>query len=198
MKKGFINIFVLVVSVFVFVSCGDSEQTAGTVPLPKAWPRLDAPITADRTEVTGLPVPVSINPSAKYSVLEVNPPGLTVDYPKHGVSIYYTFVPVRDEESLERVLDARRERIGLNLNGREADVYETTPSSGGEGALIVARSVSQFPVQLLVHQSDWIVSATAFVHNPVTDYDSISPLVDMLEYDMRRTLPGIEFVKSDK
>ena len=174
-------------------ACGGEDTGRTPMPLPVAWPRLPVSVSDSMTTLSDLPVAVRINPSATYSIVAGETPGLTVTYPKAGASIYYTFISAPTDDARQKVLEARKERISLNLNGLPA---RTIHSATGNGALIVAGSGTQTPVQLLAEVPPYIVTATAFIESPVaaTAYDSIRPLIGVLEHDMSRTLPGLEFI----
>ena len=191
MKRLVFYISVAIIFCILSVSCGGESQT-NSVPLPKAWPRIDISVSDSMTDVPGLPVGISINTEAVYIIDEMDPPGLTVSYPSNHARIYYTFITPGSESNRQKVLRARQERINLNFNGAPADTYH---SEDGNVVVLVARSGNQTPVQLLANLDSCIVSATAFIDDPRASlmYDSIQPLIDVLEHDLKNTIKGIQF-----
>lgn len=182
-------------SVAVFCACAQKEKEETTsVPRPVAWPRLPVESSDSMVDVTGLPVEVRVSAKATYDVLETYPPGLTVTYPSADTKIYYTFIPVTDENR-DAVLNARQQRINLNLNGAPARTFHSSDGSDRQSVLVVAQSGTQSPVQLLAVLPDYVVTATSFVNDPGASirYDSIAPLFEVLAQDMARTLPAFKF-----
>lgn len=169
---------------------GDEQSQA--VPLPVAWPRLDISTSDSMRTVQEVPVEVLINPEADYEIVEGDPKGLTVTYPKVNTKIYYTFIAPSDSAERRKIIENRMQRISLNLNGITA---ETLHDETEQGVLVVASSGSQTPVQLLADLPDFVVTGTAFFMDPATSvaYDSISPIIKVLEYDMSRSLPMLKF-----
>lgn len=196
--KTYLVIAALSVSLGVGLSCSSDNQETGSeesVPLPYAWPRLPLPETDSMKSVAGVPVDILINSAAEYDVLETYPPGLTVRYPKSGVEVYYTFIKPETEREREAIIDARRQRISLNLNGIPAKTIHSTDGGESSGVLVTASSGSQFPVQLLAETQGWIVTATSFIRasEKPLPYDSILPLIGLIEKDMKRTVKGVRF-----
>lgn len=182
--------------IIVFASCKQETESTGAPPVPKpvAWPRLPVETSDSMVDVAGLPVNVRVSAKATYDVLETDPPGLTVSYPAADTKIYYTFIPVTDENR-DAVLSARRQRIGLNLNGVPARTFHSVNGSDSQSVLVVAQSGTQSPVQLLAVLPGYVVTATSFINDPGASirYDSIAPLYQVLTRDMARTLPDFKF-----
>ena len=189
------GIFLVVGALFISCCSQSSENGTGAVPLPKAWPRIALTTSDTMVSVPGTPVSVQINPAASWLMEETDPPGLTVTYPGAGMRIYYTFIIPENQLSRERILDLRRQRISLNLNGLSAKTIHGNSASGGEAVVVVAESGAQTPVQLLASLPECIVSATAFIENPSAslNYDSIYPLIKIVEHDLLKTLPGLNW-----
>lgn len=164
-------------------SCGDTERVAA--PLPVAYPRLPVTVSDTMTLVEGTLVPVQVNPSARVAADSASH-ALTVTYPAVNTDIYFTFIPYADDAAREKILDARRQRISLNLNG----VTAATHHPADNVVVVVASSGTQTPVQLLADVAGCIVTATAFIHDPraASAYDSIAPLVDVLSHDLERAI----------
>ena len=172
--------------------CSSSDNNNNSIPLPVAWPRMALTTSDSMITVNGTPVEVRMNPMAKYEIVSTNPPGLTIRYPDGGTDIYFTFIEPESPEQRSQIIESRLERMSLNLNGVQAKTYH---SSSSDGFLVVAMSGTQTPVQLLADLPDYVVTATAFIHDPRVSqsYDSIRPLIDILQHDMSKALPNINF-----
>lgn len=175
-------------------STANTDDRLTAMPRPVAWPRLPLPAADSLTIVDDLPLTVMVNTAADIERSGDTYPALTVTYPGLNAGIYWTFIPAKD--NLDQIIDARRQRISLNLNGTPADTHHTAPDAAAEGVLVTAQSGSLTPVQLLVVSPDGtVVTATAFLADPraAEAYDSIRPLIDMLQRDMSRALPDAPF-----
>ena len=180
----------------VVAGCGGSE-TPSVSPRPVGWHRINVAISDTMTEAKGVPVRVLVNPTATYELVDGELDGLTVTYPGVGATIYYTFIKPKDGHEKDIVLENRRKRIELNLNGAPAETYHDKSEDDKSAVLVVATSGTQTPVQLLADMGDYIVTATGFLSdaNAVNAYDSIRPLTDLLKHDMSRSLPSIKFLQ---
>lgn len=180
----------------VVAGCGGSE-TPSVSPRPVGWHRFNVSISDTMTEAKGVPVRVLVNPTATYELVNGELDGLTVTYPGVGATIYYTFIKPKDGHEKDIVLENRRKRIELNLNGAPAETYHDKSEDDKSAVLVVATSGTQTPVQLLADMGDYIVTATGFLSdaNAVNAYDSIRPLTDLLKHDMSRSLPSVKFLQ---
>lgn len=187
-------LYFIVPALSALFSC--SDQSSST-PLPKAWPRLPVSISDSMTTVSTSAMEVRVNTQTNTTEIKGVPSGITVDYPNAGAHIYFTFIPVESETQRESILDNRKRRIQLNLNGAPA---RNIHSVDNEGVAVVAESATQIPVQLLVSLPDYVVSATAFIDRPVSpaSYDSISPLITVLEHDITHSLPNVNFAADNQ
>lgn len=181
--RGVLRNFICSFAVFSLMSCGDSGDKS--VPLPQAWPRVPIAASDSMATVADVPVEVKINPVAVYEIVEGEHPGLTVRYPSAGVDIYFTFIYPASAKERDEIISARKQRMALNLNGTEA---RTETLDNVDGVAVVAKSVAQTPVQILADIDGYIVTATSFVRNASnsTPYDSIKPVYDVLEHDMKK------------
>lgn len=191
-----LTISLLILITLASAGCGHNESDRSTfAPLPYAWPRIPVSVSDSMTEVRDFPVPVMINPEATYEIVNNDPPGLTVSYPSAGAKIYFTFIKATDNDGRTRIMEARKQRISLNLNGIGATTAHAENKNGATAVIVTATSGTQTPVQLLADLPEGILTATAFIENPqaASAYDSISPLVSVLEHDLRHALPYISF-----
>ena len=190
MRKLFFHILLAVT--FMVTSCKSGGERDFSTPLPEGWPRPNIAVSDSISVIEGLPLEVRKNLMADYFIEEIDPPGLTIVYPTIGTKIYFTFIEIHNEEQRDKILEARQKRISLNLNGAQAT---TIHDQQGLAALVVAQSASQTPGQLLVNLPYYVVSATAFIdnRNAYMNYDSIYPIIKVLEHDMRKALPQINF-----
>lgn len=166
-------------------SCRQADEPA-SAPLPVAYPRV-AVLPDSMVTHSAFGVDVDVNAAAIVTDVPGKTPGIIVDYPGLNAKVYYTYIPTRGTDPAD-IINARKERISLNLNGVPARTLHSP-----QGVLVIARSISSTPVQLLALEGNNVVSATAFLSNPGTSFDSISPLIDMLTRDMSRTLPNVDF-----
>lgn len=200
MRKSWRHITILAIAWIAVVnaSCNKNAESPATPPVPKPveWPRLPIDVTDSMVDVPGLPVDVKVSSLAQYEVLETYPPGLTVTYPKVNTKIFYTFIPV-DNENLNSVVSARQQRISLNLQGAPAKTLYGENEAKEQAMIVVAQSGTVHPVQYLAVKDGYVVTATSFIADPdaAMHYDSISPLYDVLTGDLERTLPGFKFEK---
>lgn len=179
------------------ISCGENDKSDRYgVPRPVAWPRLPVSVSDSMTEVEGLPVKMFVNPKVTYSQNKTDHQGLTIVYPPEAnAEIYFTFIKAKDETERRRIIEARQERISLNLNGLPAMTIHGKGTEGSEAIVVVAKSGTQTPVQLLAEMPGYVVTGTAFLKDPRVSmaYDSIKPLIEVLEYDMTHALKGIKY-----
>lgn len=172
-----------------------SEEKENAVPKPRALPRMAVTHSDSMVQVTATPVKVLVNPMATYIIEDSEHPGLTVTYPKINTDIYFTFIDAPTEEQKKEIIALRQERINLNLNGIPAQTFHGTDSEGTEAVVVVAQSGSQTPVQMLAVSPRYIVTATAFIHDPSAslNYDSIVPVYEVVKEDLMQAIPGIKF-----
>lgn len=179
------------------VTLGGCQGDGGSssIPLPVGWHRLPIEISDSMNIVKGLPMEVSVNPMAVYEIQDSVHPSLTIKYPSVGADIYFTFIKPESESARKNIIDARQERISLNLNGVKAKTLHGSVNDETDAVLVVATSGTQTPVQLLVNTPEYVVTATAFIHDPKVSqaYDSIKPLIEVLEYDMSHALRNVNF-----
>lgn len=177
---------------FMFFACGRNQGDTASVPLPVAWPRLPVTASDSMIPVDSLPVQILVNPQAEYEYVNGDNKGLTVTYPAVRASIYYTFIRPADPADRNRIIEARKQRISLNLNGSPATTYH---DDAGNALLVVAGTTSQTPVQLLADVGPYVVTATAFIETPANAvaYDSIAPLIDVLRHDVGKSIKNLNF-----
>lgn len=172
-------------------ACSNHEQAgAGTaVPLPEAYPRINL-YPAEYTAYDSLPVKLSLNSAVTPVLKPGRTPGLDIPYPRYNATVYLTVIPDAFAD-FDQVWNARRARIDNNLGDIPTTALEI-PSLADTtfiSALVVAKSATQTPVQLLAasRRHGVIVSATAFLHTKVspTGLDSITPAIESLATDLR-------------
>lgn len=183
---------------FATAACAGSgaSDSIASAPVPVAYPRI--PVQAyDSLVAVDAPIPVAvrINPEAVYTVEETDPPGLTVSYPKAGARLYFTFIRPGSLSDKEKIIDLRKQRISLNLNGTPARTLHSGPDTDGTAIIVTATSGTQIPVQLLGETDGYIITATAFIDDPraATAYDSVAPLFRVLEHDLSKAVDNLHF-----
>ena len=190
------SFFSLIAALFLLcfaTGCDDGSRSTG-VPLPKAWPRLPIEMSDSMKAVEGIPVEVFVRSSSEIQLMHGPTPGMTVSYPGTDAKIYFTFIPIETDEQKSFVIKNRRKRIELNLNGVSAT---TLHSGNGEAVLVSASSGTQTPVQLLGSVPGYVITATSFLdgRDASERYDSLAPLMKVLETDLIRAVPSFRFVK---
>ncbi len=183
----------LVVVGIVIAGCNDRRQAL--VPRRTAYPRLSVPEPYYRP-IEGLPLSFEVNLSTEVidtavtiSSAEAGSRWVNVAYPSLGVTIYCTLTPV-DSASIGDVTDNRIERLSLNTGGAVTELVELINDGGFDCRIAVTRSDSPTPVQFIAtDHREWVVSGSAYLeagrnNNP----DSVAPIVDMLERDIRHTV----------
>lgn len=173
----------------VAAACRGGESGAG-VPLPEAYPRIQL-YDADYAPAPGLPE-VEVNVNARTVVRSGEFPALDIVYPRYNATVYLTVIPgLADVSRFDAVWEERRRRIDNNLGGAGAVAEEITSQTDStyRSALVLSPSATQTPVQLLAasRERGTVVTATAFLHTPVTsaDLDSIAPVIGALAADLR-------------
>ena len=117
-------------------------------------------------------------------------PGLDIPYPRYNATVYLTIIPDAFAD-FDQIWNARRARIDNNLGDIPTTALEIHSQSDSTfiSALVVAKSATQTPVQLLAasRRHGIIVSATAFLHTKVspTSLDSITSAIESLATDLR-------------
>lgn len=177
----------------VAAGCSDKKPHTPTTPLPSAYPRLPLPDNDTMRTVSETPSPVNVNSTARATFTPGDMPALTVEYPRLGATAYWTFIPYTGTPA--EIIARRRERISLNLNGTPARTLHSAPTSDFEAVLVTAEAGSQTPVQMLAVTPEYVITATAFLSDPraAVAYDSIRPLIELLDRDMQRSIPGLIF-----
>lgn len=173
-------------------ACSQQGQdgTKGTVPLPEAYPRIDA-YPARYTVYDSLPVALSVNSAVTPVLKPGRTPGLDIPYPRYNATVYLTVIPDAYAD-FDQIWNARRARIDNNLGDIATSAMEVTSQADTSfiSAIVLAKSATQTPVQLLgaSRRHGIIISATAFLHDNVkaTNLDSISPAIEALAHDMQR------------
>ena len=168
---------------------GEHGNADGAVPLPEAYPRIDV-YPAEYKSYDSLPVTVSVNRALTPVLKPGRTPGLDIPYPRYNATVYLTIIPDTFAD-FDQIWNARRARIDNNLGDIPTTALEIHSQSDSTfiSALVVAKSATQTPVQLLAasRRHGIIVSATAFLHTKVspTSLDSITSAIESLATDLR-------------
>lgn len=169
-------------------SCGGQADTA--VPRRTAYPRMRLLDTA-MTTVEAVPgVTVQVNAGARTS--SPRPGWLDVAYPAYGATMHIT-VTDATPATVDGIKANRMERVVLNaggLPGRQAEWV--TP--GGFGVMTLRTDCSSTPLQFpATDDSAVVVSGAVYFADPAAtaSADSIAPVVEALEGDIRRMLNNL-------
>ncbi len=164
----------------------DGENAA--VPLPTAYPRVYEYPDSFR-EVRVGKVTLSVNAAAQ---VDSAASAFNISYPRYGATVYVgvNAAAGADDSAFAREWGNRVQRITLNLNG--ATARKTTEAPGHTPfALYRAETVVLTPVQAVGGDpaAGTVISVAAFMdgwQNRQVPYDSVRPVVDILERDVLR------------
>lgn len=190
--KSSVTLLLILPLLLASAACGGKTDT----PLPRreAYPRLEA--YADSFVRAEVPPVFPIN-SAALTEVERRDDGsywLTASYPRYGASLFCTFTPVGSPKDKSEVIDNRLRRISLNLGDIPIDA-EQTRTGDYTSYLVTTPTLSATPVQFLIYpdgDTGWVVSGSVFFPGirPDTPLDSISPAIEAMASDVRRSLAG--------
>ena len=165
----------------------DDSSGQAPVPRPKAYARAYDYGHSYRA-LDSLPLHIEANAAA--TVRRPRPGAVDIVYPRYNATIHLSLVtlPADDPEAISRARHSRLERAALNLGAtRASDSQHTNPAGF---SVITLRALSAIPTPLQLIADDGrrhLLSATAFVGftpSPSAT-DSLAPLIDALQGDMR-------------
>lgn len=167
--------------------CGGDDALR---PKRTAYPRIAVEAdTAGRVEdLAG--VGLTVNRAAAFRRDSLKPGWADIEYPAPlGATIHLSVV--RPQSPAEAVAN-RRQRMALNLGDASATAEEF---HAGEWACMLVRTAQAgvaTPVQLLATSADGrVLSGAAVLETPGNNADSIRPLVQLLEDDVRTLLENL-------
>lgn len=163
-------------------ACGSNDYNA--VPLPHAFPRTYVYPDSLRTILyKGLPLDINAG-----TVVDSLDNGLTISYPRYGAVVYIGIKSHIDNYSAEVSNRAQRFSMNLGTSGSSATYNEFSNDSGIVTTVVRANSVVQTPVQVMVQNASErvLMSCVAFMGdwNESVPYDSVKPVIDVLERDL--------------
>lgn len=185
MKPGTFIALLLTVTA-VLSSCGNGRTSA--YPKPEAYPRISDP---GENYIPAYDFPVTMEINAEAIVSQPRGDWADIVYPNLGTTVHVSFTPTTADD-IEEVIDNRIERISLNIGDR-SDIENISIESGDfTSSLIISPESRSTPLQFVsvAGDSTMVVSGTAFLANVSQDasIDSLSPIVRMVERDLRHTL----------
>lgn len=159
-------------------------------PLPTAYPRINT--YADSTASAALPgLCFDINAEADTS--RPRHDWLNIAYPRYGATIYVTARQISSPDSLAAAIDARIERMALNLGERKAEMTEFDNAHGFRCRLLVCPDGGPVPVQFLAFdRKGSLLSGTAVLHGSSEPADSVFPIVESLGKDAAAILNSLQ------
>lgn len=169
--------------------CGTSSGDNAAVPRARAYPRPPLPDTAMQA-ADGVGLHFLVNRQA--TVSSARRDWLDADYPSLGITVHTSFTETTPEEVAD-VMANRMERLLLNAGSREPKFDEYDNAAGFD--IIVARSDgAAIPLQFLAtDHGRWVVSGAAVLRSAAAaeQTDSLRPIVDAVEADIRRALDNL-------
>lgn len=176
----------------VVAACSNGGQRDVAVPLPEAYPRAYVYPDSFRT-VTFRGVTFDVNAGARVDSAEN---GINIVYPRYGAVVYVSVHDkIKGPEAFSAEWTGRQRRIAMNL-GASAGSASTDggvrEDISAPYTIVRANTTVQTPVQILTGNAEKgvIISAAAFMESwsVVTPYDSIKPVTDALERDLRHVV----------
>lgn len=174
---------VIVAAAMSLLSC---SRTPDPVPLPRAYPRVEA--YSDST-VTLSAAGVSFGVDAEARASSPRDGWTDIVYPRYAAAIHVSVVKPDSPEAMREAIDNRLERTDLNLAGRRADTEQFVNSAGFHCRLTVTSDPAPVPLQFIaVSPSGRLVSGAVAMTGPVEPADSVAPAIRELTSDIRTLL----------
>lgn len=180
---------IAILAALLLCACNFSGGKDNAVPRPRAYPRVETYSDSARRSVAMAEFSLSIPQACDTQTRGTH--ALTVFYPLYRSQLYLTTLSLSSPEEMQSHLANRRQRISLNLSGRQ--MQESNFRNGNvDCSVIRSLESTTIPVQLLATDGKRLLSA-AFVLNGATEpLDSVRPIVDLLEKE------GIAILQSIK
>lgn len=182
----FIFSLAIVVVLLSLLSCGRSRNSS--VPRKMAYPRIDR--YYDTTYICAYsPLQLYLNENA--IIERPSPDGFKVRYDKYCATLYCSFWENLSEREYVRVLSQRKERIVRDCGDINPETYV---SDNGNSVTTVFYSLRDCltPVHFLAVDSVNIVYGVVSL-DKMENYDSISPIIDYLCYDVSHLVKHLRF-----
>lgn len=175
-------------------------NTENAVPLPEAFPRPYVYPDSFKSIAFG---DISLDVNAEADIAYVNN-GINITYPRYGATLFIGIKRnIPDSASFAAEWANRQQRLSLNLGpaASTASVQNSTIGTPHPFCLVRANSTVQTPVQAIAGcpQKGVLMSAVAFMADWTTStpYDSIKPVTDILERDLRHSILSIRYGKDN-
>lgn len=170
----------------MLAACGNHDSTA---PLPRAYPRIELyPDTTVGIQLQGLRF--DVNGCAATD--SPRPGWLDISYPRYRATIHITARHLAAPDSLAAAIEARAERMALNLGESHAELVEFDNEAGFRCRILTSTDGGPVPVQFLAVRPDGaLLSGTAVLHGANLPADSISPVVRALARDATSLLQSL-------
>ena len=166
----------------LLAACGGRDEAP--VPRRRAYPRIAVADSA-YVRVAGAAMPFEANTAAEART-DSGGRWLTLHYPVYNADVYVTFSEVDGAEALIAVLDNRRERMSLSLNGAHASTIHVTSADGTFETALVEAPGSGTTLQFVSTDGGRrVVSGAVRLDVPASaPYDSLQPVVAALRRDL--------------
>ncbi len=185
----------LLIAASIAVGLGACTRGADTpVPRRTAYPRPQLIDTLMRdVSCAGVTIPVN----ARAAIDSPRAGWLNVSYPMYGATIHIT-VSRAEAAAIDEVRRNRMERLMLNSGALPGRQLEWTNGAGMQ-VMAVRTPGATTPLQFLATDgTSAVVSAAVFFPGlrPDAPYDSISPILDIIQADITRCLDNMEISSS--
>lgn len=187
-KNRSLTVFSLVVVAMIMLlpSCGGRDNTS--IPRKTAYPRIDR--YYDTTYICSYsPLNLYFNENAKIERLPQN--GFKVRYDKYSATLYCSYWEKLSRQDYVKVLSQRKERIVRDCGDKNPETYVV---DNGNSLATVFYSLRDCltPVHFLAVDSANIVYGVVSL-DKMENYDSISPIIDYLCYDVSHLVKHLRF-----
>lgn len=186
---AFAVVAVFIVPAVLLAACGRKYA-----PKPYGYPRIE------RDSVVYMPYDSDMFPLAfdlpSDAVVDVNrgeasSVWINISYPEYGATLYCTYLPLRKRDA-----GAERAKAAdlVYLHASKATSIDASSFEGGEVSATVYRLYGNVatPVQFVADDGDGFLMRGALYFNMAVEPDSVAPVVDFVENDVRRLLETLK------
>lgn len=185
-KNRILTVFSLVVAMVLLISCGGRDSTS--IPRKTAYPRIDRLYD---TVYTCAYSPLQLYFNENANIERTSNDGFRVRYDKYSATLYCSYWEKLTQKDYVKVLSQRKERIVRDCGEKNPETYIV---DNGKSLATVFYSLRDCltPVHFLAEDSVNIVYGVIYL-DKMENYDSISPIIDYLCYDVSYLIKHLRF-----
>lgn len=183
----------LIAFLWLLILIGCSGGESRSVPLPRAYPRIDIPDSAYRS-IDSLPVELAVNAGAVCSIRERDGGWwIDISYPGFTKGRFYLSLLYASPQNLHLMVDNRTERMALNLGGAWSEQIDLQSTGGWDCRLLVSSEAHAAPVQMIAVGDGMMLSGGFYTELPSSvPLDSVRPVFDAAKRDMLTMLKNLK------